>query len=129
MRNFDREISEARKLRAEYARRREAADDLVMALHAIRRGDEAGYAKEAKALAVLASPMARLQPNHKPKTRIYEEVLRDAGRPLHVSDIAAEALARGAIFKGRKPQVEQVRSSLGGSKRFVNTGGNNWTLA
>lgn len=57
---------------------------------------------------------------------VYEEILLNAGAPMHVKEIAAEANRRGVLFRGKSPIEVQVRNSLAGSKRFENLGSNTW---
>ena len=62
---------------------------------------------------------------------LYATILEEHGQPMHVREITAEALRRGAVLKGiAKASPEQkVRNSLFGSKKFINIGGNTWWLA
>ena len=65
----------------------------------------------------------------KPNARVYEEILRDRGGPMHAADICRAALQRGVRLRGtRNPPVLQVRNALMASKRFVNVGNNTWRL-
>ena len=62
---------------------------------------------------------------------MYESIIKEHGRPLHLQEITQEALARGVEFKGSagKEPAAKVRDSLfGAAKRFVNLGDNTWWL-
>ena len=65
------------------------------------------------------------------KVDIYMVILEEHGKPMHVREITAEALRRGAVLRGgSKASPEQkVRNSLYGSKKFVNVGDNTWQIA
>ncbi len=59
-----------------------------------------------------------------------EKIILDAKRPLHITAIAKEAGKRGIAFSGDpdKPIKNKIRSSMNGSKRFVNLGSNTWWI-
>ena len=63
-------------------------------------------------------------------TRVYEIILRKHNRPMHHSEIAAEAVSMGARFdeEGKTSIVERVRNALAGSKRFTNLGASMWWI-
>lgn len=62
---------------------------------------------------------------------LYAAILEERKQPMHVREIAAEALRRGAVLRGggQASPKQKVRNSLFGSKKFVNVGGNTWWLA
>lgn len=63
------------------------------------------------------------------KVRVYEEVLREQGRPLHVSELLPLVKAKGVTFDGVSPEQQQLRNSLhSASNRFQNVGSNTWWL-
>ena len=65
---------------------------------------------------------------HKPNVQIYEEVIEDHGRPMHLVNIVDAAQNRGLRLRGTQDAPTQVRNALAGSKRFVNTGANVWWI-
>ena len=64
----------------------------------------------------------------KPHTALYEDVLREHGRPMHLTDILNEALARGLQQKGKKPPSDQLRSALESAVNIYRVGGNRWWI-
>ena len=137
-RDLDKEIQRAEELKAEYARKVDAADQLLQALKEQKQGLE----NERQALTVLGRTiptMPQLMTNGessgtqqqvkaygKPNTQLYEEIILDHGRPMHMSDILEEALNRGLVLRGKRPPIVQMRGALAHCKRLCNVGGNTW---
>ena len=71
-----------------------------------------------------------LYPNAERKTnvRVYEEIIRDAGMPLHATLIAEEAQRRGVVPVGKYRPARLVRNALANSKFFENVGSNTWRM-
>ena len=66
----------------------------------------------------------------KPNVQVYKEILLDAGRALHASDIATEAERRGVVFKNpHKRPVGLVSDAMSHCQDFDNLGGNTWWVA
>lgn len=63
-----------------------------------------------------------------PRNQIAEEILREVGRPMHVSSLLEQMKSRGVTYKGKTSHAELLRSALNKSKRFCNLGANNWWL-
>ena len=63
-----------------------------------------------------------------PRSQVAEDILREAGRPMHGSALLERMTDRGVTFKGKTKPADQLRSSMGKSKRFRNMGANNWWL-
>ena len=68
----------------------------------------------------------RSETERKPNSRIYEEVIIDNGKPMHLTDILDASLKRGLQLRGKQREDIQVRNALAGSKRFMNMGNNVW---
>ena len=84
------------------------------------RGDLGELLREEPA----ADPASR-----RPGTQVIEAILREAGRPLHVTEIAALAAQRGLSFEGKaKPPVRMIQDKMYNSKRFKLFGRNHWGL-
>lgn len=131
-------IQEAKDLANEYLQRLDAIRDLLNALEDQKRGLE----NEKEALsklgeAVLGLPSfgvpgksgtaAKRKRNYgKPNTQLYEEIILEHGKPMHMSGILEEALKRGLKFKGKRRPVIQMRTALANCKRLYNVGGNIW---
>lgn len=60
-------------------------------------------------------------------TDAAEHVLREAGKPVHLKEIAAQLVAGGKAFRAKKPEVS-ILTMISKDKRFRNTGRNVWTL-
>lgn len=59
----------------------------------------------------------------------YEWIIRQAGHPMHVSEIAAEAQRIGVTWQGTAEPKTMVRNALLRAKgRFVNSGANHWNV-
>ena len=85
-----------------------------------RRGDLAELLREEP-----AAPAGRRRPG----TQVIEAILREAGRPLHVTEIVALAAQRGLSFEGKKkPPARICQDKLYGSDRFVLFSRNFWGL-
>ncbi len=56
------------------------------------------------------------------------DVLRDAGEPLHTSEILTRLTAKGVAVTGQRPATN-IAATLFRNPRFINTGGNVWALA
>ena len=91
--------------------------------------------------------------NPSPKVAVYQSIIEEHGRPMHVTEIARAALnlgvslggseqkdpaakVRSSLFESKrfwgseqKDPAAKVRSSLFESKRFCNTGDNYWWVA
>lgn len=69
--------------------------------------------------------------NPSPKVAVYQSIIEEHGRPMHVTEIARAALNLGVSLGGseQKDPAAKVRSSLFESKRFCNTGDNYWWVA
>ena len=66
----------------------------------------------------------------KPNAQIYEDIIREYGRPMHMRDLLNAALDRGIRRKnGAALDVKSLQSALSSCKRLVNLGGNRWWLA
>ena len=63
-----------------------------------------------------------------PRNQIAEEILREVGRPMHVTNLLERMKSRGVTYKGKTSHAELLRSALNKSKRFRNLGANNWWL-
>jgi len=61
-------------------------------------------------------------------TDVTEQILRSAGKPVHLKNIVAEMIGGGKTIRAKKPEVS-VRNAIARDKRFRNVGRNNWTLA
>ena len=138
IRDIDKEITNAEKVKSLYAQRLEAAEQLLQALRDQKRAAE----NERKALAILEQPMpaaavvavprrpssfgGRGHNYGKPNTQLFEEILLEHGRPMHISSLLDAALARGLRFKGKRAPIVQMRSALTTCKRIYNVGGNTW---
>ena len=139
-RDLDKEIQRVEELRAEYVRRVDAADQLLQALKEQKQGLEG----ERQALAVLEQPIPtvqllttsersswtqqRVKVQGKPNTQLYEEIILDHGRPMHMSDILKEAFNRGLVLQGDREPIVQMRGALANCKRLYNVGGNIWWI-
>ena len=141
MRDIDKEIANAEKVKNLYAQRLEAAEQLLLALQ-----DQRGAAeKERTARAILDQPLplasaastidvprrafggGKLRHNNgKPNTQLFEEILLEHGKPMHMSSLLDAALARGLQFRGEREPTVQMRNALFGCKRIYNIGGNTW---
>ena len=69
------------------------------------------------------------KPTGTSNSQLYQDVLLAHGRPMHVRKLTEAALARGARLRGEGKPMDQVRSSVSNSKRFVNIGSNVWWVA
>ena len=137
-RDLDKDIQDAEELKAKYARLIGAADQLLKALNEQKQGLES----ERQALAILSQPMpsgptltatgqstpkTRGKRNYgKPNTQLYEEVILEHGKPMHMSSILEEAIKRGLKLKGKRTTVVQMRSALSNCQRLYNIGSNIW---
>ena len=138
VRKIDRDIQTAEKLKSAYAQRLAAVEQWHQALQEQKRGID----NERKALDILNQPMPptpfveavvhstkrrNRKPNYgKTNTQLFEEIITEHGRPMHMSSILDVALVRGLKFKGKRPPVTQMRSALSSCKRLYNVGGNYW---
>ena len=61
-------------------------------------------------------------------TNATEQILRSAGKPVHLKNVLAEMTAGGKVIRAKKPEMS-VRNAIAKDKRFRNVGRNNWTLA
>ena len=77
---------------------------------------------------VAAQPRRGRRTTRTPRNQIAEEILRESGRPMHVSTLLERMKERGVTFKGKTSATDQLRSALAKSKRFRNLGSNNWWL-
>ena len=139
-RDLDKAIQDAEELKAQNARLMDAADQLVKALKEQKQGLES----ENQALAILGLPMPSVQAltvngqstkktrrkrNYgKPNTQLYEEVILEHGKPMHMSSILEEAIKRGLKLNGKRSPVVQMRTALANCKRLYNVGGNTWWI-
>ena len=64
----------------------------------------------------------------KPNSLIYEEVIREYGKPMYITDVVDAALLKGAVLHGKNAPKNQVRNALSTSKRFENVGDNTWWI-
>ncbi len=71
---------------------------------------------------------SKKKPTGKPNTLIYEEIVREHGRPMHITELLSEALLRGTTFNGKAPAKRQLWGALNSCARFYNTGGNRWWI-
>ena len=64
----------------------------------------------------------------KSKAQIYEDIIREHGKPMHLTDILNTALDLGITFKGadNKPLKERLRGALLSAVRLENMGSNYW---
>ena len=140
MRDLDKDIQGAEELKAEYARKMDAVDQLLKALQEQKQGLES----ERQALAILGLPMPsvpalavngqstsktrRKRSYGKPNAQLYEDVIREHGKPMHMSDVLEEALKRGLKFKGKRTLVVQMRGALANCQRLYNVGSNTWWI-
>ena len=138
IRDLDKDIQDAEELKAKYARLIDAVDQLLKALQEQKQGLES----ERQALAILGLPMpsvpalavngqstskTRRKRNYgKPNSQLYEDIIREHGKPMHMSDILEEALKRGLKLKGKRTPVVQMRSALANCQRLYNVGSNTW---
>ena len=138
IRDIDKEIANAEKVKNLYIQRLEASAQLLQAL----RDQKLAAENEKKALAILEQPMPAASAvavprislpfgghghNYgKPNTQLFEEILLEHGRPMHISSLLDAALARGLRFKGKRAPIVQMRSALTTCKRIYNVGGNTW---
>ena len=143
MRDIDKEIANAEKVKNLYAQRLEAAEQLLQALQ-----DQRGAAEsERKARAILGQPTPLVSAVSaigvpgiafasgeqrarygKPNTQLFEEVLLEHGKPMHMSSLLDAALARGLQFRGKRAPIVQMRTALSNCKRIYNIGGNTWWI-
>ena len=96
-----------------------------------RRGDlGALLADEAPAAVTAQTTAAALPPvKRRPDTQVIEAIIRNAGRPLHVTEIVALARAQGLTFEGKaKPPARMIQDKLYGSSRFQLFSRNHWGL-
>ena len=61
-------------------------------------------------------------------TDAAEQVLKTAGKPIHLKEIAGKVIAGGKVFRTSKPEVS-ILTLIRKDKRFRNTGKNMWALA
>ena len=142
IRDIDKEIANAEKIKNLYAQRLEAAEQLLQALQ-----DQRGAAeKEREARTILDQPLPlasvktigvplrasgtgeQRRNNGKPNTQLFEEVLLEHGNPMHMSSLLDTALARGLQFRGKREPIIQMRNALFNCKRIYNIGGNTWWI-
>lgn len=63
----------------------------------------------------------------KTNAQMYEEVLLEHGKPMHLVDLLDKALARGLQQQGTGTPEDQLRNALNSArKRFYNVGNNVW---
>ena len=95
-----------------------------------RRGDLGALLADEAPAAVTAQTAAALPPvKRRPDTQVIEAIIRNAGRPLHVTEIVALARAQGLTFEGKsKPPARMIQDKLFGSSRFQLFSRNHWGL-
>ena len=61
-------------------------------------------------------------------TDAAEQILRKAGKPVHLREITTQLVAGGKKFRTKKPEGS-ILTALAKDRRFRNTGRNMWALA
>ena len=131
-------ITEAKDRRAIYASIVSAFDLKVASLENIVNGhdgnsdaDKAIEGALKKAVKTIAKPR-KLQKGQyrKPNAQLYEDIIREHGRPMHMRELLNAALDRGMKRKnGAALDAKSLQSALSSCKRIANLGGNRWWLA
>lgn len=80
-------------------------------------------ARRARPVPAVAGNLANLS-----VTDATQQILKSAGKPVHLKELVAAMISRGKKIRAKKPEVS-VRNAIAKDKRFRNAGRNNWTLA
>ena len=121
-------LAECRGRRADLQKQREQLDALDAVLAEQESSLEALCAAEERWGGLESAGAIPPRRHGRPDTQVIEEILREAGQPLHVSVIVERGLERGVTFRGRKPPERVAQDKLFGSRRFVLVGSNHWGL-
>lgn len=90
-----------------------------------RRGDLGALLADEAQTTAAALPSVKRRPD----TQVIEAIIRNAGRPMHVTEIVALARAQGLTFEGKsKPPARMIQDKLYGSSRFQLFSKNHWGL-
>ena len=128
---IEEESKKAREIAKWYTERADALDNL---LHMVVAGPEIYVANVPHLYPPTAGQDGADMPGEvrkkKPNAQMYEEIMLEHGKPIHLIDLLDKALARGLQQQGTGAPENQLRNSLNSSKkRFCNLGNNMWWLA
>ena len=93
---------------------------------------EASLSRAFKQAATTADKPRKLRKGRvqKPNSQLYEDIVREHGRPMHMREILNAALDRGMKQQktGTNLNRKALQSALSSCKRLENLGGNCWWL-
>ena len=131
-------LKEATEHREIYASLVSAFDEKVTSLENIVNGlagnsaADADIEKELKKVVKTTTKPQKLRKGRvqKPNSQLYEDIIREHGRPMHMRELLNAAIDRGVKRKsGAALDEKSLQSALSSCKRLVNLGGNRWWLA